>query len=397
MFLIVLGLRLAAAQAPAPDSLHLPEALRFARDQRGTLVAAGASTASARAAARQLRALPNPTGTYTYNQSPPGHLISVQQSFDWLLRRGPNAQAGSAAVLRAAEDSLLAVADLEAEVRRAWYGALSVDRGRAVAETQLAIADSMARIAARRLEAGDISATEHDRLRLERVLALQTLSRARAADAGAVLRLRRTLGWPDSVPWPALAGSLTDGLDDDYPAPAALENLPEVRWASADSVGASASLRSARAARVPLPSLEVGRQYGDPSFPGKGLWLVGVSLPLPLFDRGGAASAAQAAHLQQAAAALTEARLVARQRVAEAAVQLEESAIRARLARDSLLPGSNILRARAARAYELGETGVLPLLDALRTEREINAGALGDLLAFQEARAAWLALKGHAE
>lgn len=397
MLLTILGLGLAALQATPPDSLRLPEALAFARGHRGTVAAAGASMGEARAAARQLRALPNPTGSYGYNEDPPTHTVAVQQSLDWLLRRGGAASLGNATVARATADSQQTIAELEAEVRRAWYGALAVGRGRAVAEEQFALADSVERIAARRLQAGDIAETEHDRLRLERVLARQTLSQARAAEAAATLRLQRVLGWPDSAPWPPLGGSLTETLDDSFATSPGVENLPLVLGARADSAGAMAQLRSAQAARVPLPSVELGVQWGDPSAPGRNLWLVGVSIPLPLFDRGGAGTAGATARLQGAKAALHEARLDARQRLAEAAVQLEETGIRARLARDSLLPQAEELRARAARAYEVGETGVLPLLDALRAEREITAGALADLLAFQEARADWLALKGHSE
>jgi hypothetical protein len=76
---------------------------------------------------------------------------------------------------------------------------------------------------------------------------------------------------------------------------------------------------------------------------------------------------------------------------------LEETARRARAARDSLLPAAVVLRARALRAYQAGETGILPVLDALRSEREVTLSALQDELAFQEALADWHALTGYAE
>jgi hypothetical protein len=56
-----------------------------------------------------------------------------------------------------------------------------------------------------------------------------------------------------------------------------------------------------------------------------------------------------------------------------------------------------VLRARALRAYQAGETGVLPVLDALRGERDVSLAALQDQLAYQEALADWNALTGRSE
>jgi outer membrane protein TolC len=77
-----------------------------------------------------------------------------------------------------------------------------------------------------------------------------------------------------------------------------------------------------------------------------------------------------------------------------ARIHLEETAARARFARDTILPGAGVLRERAVRAYGAGETGILPVLDALRGERDASLAALQDQLAFQEALADWFALTG---
>jgi hypothetical protein len=47
------------------------------------------------------------------------------------------------------------------------------------------------------------------------------------------------------------------------------------------------------------------------------------------------------------------------------------------------------------RAYQAGETGILPVLDALRSEREATLQDLRDLLAFQTALADWKTLTGY--
>jgi hypothetical protein len=49
------------------------------------------------------------------------------------------------------------------------------------------------------------------------------------------------------------------------------------------------------------------------------------------------------------------------------------------------------------RGYAAGETGILPALDALRSERQILLEAIQDQLEFQQALADWHALSGSDE
>jgi hypothetical protein len=52
------------------------------------------------------------------------------------------------------------------------------------------------------------------------------------------------------------------------------------------------------------------------------------------------------------------------------------------------------LREQATLAYQAGETGILPVIEALRAEREISASTVDELLSFQEAVAEWNRLAG---
>jgi hypothetical protein len=52
------------------------------------------------------------------------------------------------------------------------------------------------------------------------------------------------------------------------------------------------------------------------------------------------------------------------------------------------------VRAGAVRLYEAGRTGVLPVFEALRAERDVARAMVRELLAFQEARADLAALRG---
>ena len=385
-------LLLVAAQHPAADSLRLTDAIASARARRGAVVVAGAAVDEARAGLRDARALPNPTGAYTWNTDTPRQTATVQQPLDWLFRRGPSLGAAHAEVDRAEAERAQTARALELEVRHAYYAALAATEVRRLVEAQAAVADSLVGIAERRLASGDIPEAERDRLRLERIQALQALSRARADEAAALAALAAAVAWPGGAALPPLSGTLQDGLDLTPPVAPSIDDLPAVRGAIADSTAAAARLRVAQWGRLPLPDLELGRQWDDPGAPVRDLWVVGVSMPIPLFNRGGAAVSAERARATASTADLAEVRLAARRDVATAHAALVESRTRARLAVDSLLPGAARLRERAARAYALGETGVLPLLDALRTEREIVSGAVADLQSYQDATAMWLSL-----
>jgi outer membrane protein TolC len=80
--------------------------------------------------------------------------------------------------------------------------------------------------------------------------------------------------------------------------------------------------------------------------------------------------------------------------LAVARTRLDESAARARIARDSIVPMATRLRQSAVRLFEAGQTGALPVFEAFRQEREAIHDALQDVRQFQEARANALALLG---
>jgi cobalt-zinc-cadmium efflux system outer membrane protein len=136
-------------------------------------------------------------------------------------------------------------------------------------------------------------------------------------------------------------------------------------------------------------------EWEDPSDPNAGgLAVFGLALPLPLWHHGAGTAAEARARSSEATARVREARLNASQRIAAARIHLEESGMRGRFARDTLLPAARSLRTRAVRAYQAGETGILPVLDAIRSERDAALASVQDLLAYQTALADWEALRG---
>ena len=390
--MIVLCLALAFQQPN--DSITLSDALARAHRERGTVATAAADIVGARAALRTAGAIPNPTVSYSHTESTPVNHFLVDQPLDWLLRRGSDRSAARADVNRALADSAVAVAGLFRDVRIAFYRARASRLAEALVGAQGALADSVARIARARLRAGDVSLLEQEQAAQEAARARQTASAAREAARVDEAELARAIAWDGPPPTPA--GLLDAGVDKLPDTALADATLPSVRATVADSAAAAAQARSAARARVPLPTLQSGAEWGDPSQPGA-LGVIGVAVPLPLWNLGGGTVGEASARAARASALAREARLDAIRQLRQARIHLEETAIRARFARDSIVPGAAVLRGRALRAYQAGETGILPVIDALRSERDVSLAAVQDQLAFQEALADWYALTGRLE
>jgi cobalt-zinc-cadmium efflux system outer membrane protein len=166
-----------------------------------------------------------------------------------------------------------------------------------------------------------------------------------------------------------------------------------VRRARADSIAALANYHAISIGRFPVPSLQVGLEWNDPTVPDQRTFgIIGLSLPIPIWQQGGGLAASAEARARESAALVSEARAEAAALRAQAAVRLTESRARARLSRDSIAPLAVRQRELALRAYRAGETGLVPVLEALRAERQVAQDLVSDLLSFQEALAGWLEL-----
>lgn len=386
---------LVVAALQLPDSLSLEEALARALAARPQVVAASGAVLRARGAARVGSIIPNPTVQVEFDDLSPTHKLTATQPLGWLVRHAAEREAGRSGVARALADSVQTVADLGLGVRRAFYGALAADALLHLIAEQGAIADSLARLAEARLRSGDISALERDQVVQEAARVRLSMSQSREASRAGRVGLGRAVAWGGGAS-PAPAGPLDAGLDDvrtsAAPPTPDVSTLPLVRSAVADSSAAAARLRAARLARLPVPGIVAGREWGKTE--GDDNVILGFALPVPFWSQGNEAVAeARGAAIERAALA-TEARLELSARLEEAEIRLAESAGRARFARDSLLVAARELRAGTVRLYESGRTGVLPVFDALRAERDVAQALVRELLAFQEARASLIALLG---
>jgi cobalt-zinc-cadmium efflux system outer membrane protein len=376
-----------------PDTLTLERALERARLSRPQMEAARALTAGARARVGMAGTLPNPLLQFKHSESSPTEEAGLTQPLDWLLSRGADRAAARAAVRGAEADSALLAATIAHQVRLAFYEALAADQAHALTVAQGTMADSLATFAADRVRAGDISVLEREQFEVEAGRVRQQRSRAAEARQVSGAALARALGSTGIALVPA--GGLDHGLDAASPAPLVGAEPPALRRAAADSAVEGALARAAALRRVPIPSLVIGREWDTSGpFSNGARAVIGFTVPVPLWNIGSGPARLARARADGAAADLAEARLENARRLLDAETRLHAARNRALFSRDSLLPRAQRLRDGAVRLYRAGQTGAIPLFDALRAEREVALGYVQDLLAWQRALADWLLLLG---
>ena len=352
------------------ERVTLEEALSLFAQHNLELRIARADAREAVGIARQSAAYPNPTVSVTHETLGGGATdysetyYNVSQTFEWpwlaAARRTAASRIGNALGARVAADSVRLVF----EVKRAFIEAAAAERTRDALEEATALVRRAEGQATARAADGDLSEYELRRLRVER-------ARYEIDLAAATLALRAARRTLTSLILPDAARELAPlELPDAEPLGFALEhvlsaarvNRPELVAAANWTAAAQGARGVARAERLPVATLTAG--YKDQSDGLTGVFL-GVALPLPLFDRNGAAVAARDAAVRSAEARQL---LVARQihndvrRAYDAYVAARE---RANLMRTDLVGDTDALLRIARVAYEEGEMTLVELFDAV--------------------------------
>ena len=380
---------LAAQQPTRADSelqLSLAGALTAAARVSPDLVAAREGVAATTARERQAGAYPNPTLAYSREQTSGGGLRNSQNlaTVDQPIEFGVRGARREAARLRreAAEARRdAAEAQLRYDVTRAYALAVAADR-RAALAAQAAEAFSQAvRVSERRLAAGDVSGYANRRIRLE--AARYATIRAEAALARRSARLALAalvLSEPSAASASGL--TLTDSLPVQTPAYAAdtlvtlaLRARAEVRASEREAQIGAAEATLARRERIPVPVLSGGVKtegVAAESEPLRG-FAAGVSLTLPLWNRGGGAVEAAGAESRRRAAEAESLRRRVAHEVIDAADAYGATSEQIALLAPQLGPESRTALRSAQVAYAEGEASLVEWLDAVRAYHEAES------------------------
>ena len=377
----------AVAAPQQPEHIDLPGAIRLALDGP-RLRAAGHEAAASAAEAAQAGRYPNPTLEYLREGEQAGtRTTTVQISQPIELggkRRARVALAGSTAAQ--ARDELAALRqEVRAEAIAAWYGVRAAQERQALAQALAALAGKSINVAARQVAAGKVSPIDETRARLAAAEARTELNAASADLAVARTRLGPLVGRPgealvlapgDDAPLPALK-----------PLPALLaeaaQSLP-VRRARGQLAAQEAQAQVERAARLPDLTLTVGSQKTDDV--GRRQAVVGVSLPLPLFNRNEGKLLAALRRSDKARDALAAAETDAAAELGAAYTRYEQARFDADLLRAEVIPSARSAYELTLTGFEHGKFAFLDVLDAQRTWARVQSRQWA---ATQEAWRAW--------
>lgn len=385
------------------------DAVRAALSAGPRIALARADTAAARAALITARARPNPSLAASYSKAAPQQHVILDLPIDAPWSRGARVGAATASARAARLRFLSERSAALVEVDTTYTVALAAQARFRLSRQTARDADSLRFMTAARRNAGDASdldvdlatitagqqwnVTATDSLTfMTAVLTVQTLMGIPADSATLVLvdslRLPAREGSPPSSRSDSLAGMsstppeylagalLTSG------APSASSAMPSIAAAEASLTAAELAVARERRSVLGAPSVQLGVERGDPAEdpPNKLLPTIGVSIPLPLFNRNQGPIAQAEAERARARAELAATRLTVRQRLMEGV--RERESLRARVARDqTLVVSAERVAAKSLTAYREGASALPAVLEARRTAREVLRQYIDDVAA----------------
>jgi cobalt-zinc-cadmium efflux system outer membrane protein len=167
----------------------------------------------------------------------------------------------------------------------------------------------------------------------------------------------------------------------------ALASNVDLRTAEQQIATEQSRLKLARAQRVPDLTVEPGLETFDSAFPGRPGFKMSVSVPLPIFNRGGAEIKRSSAMLEQLQAERDASRQRVSSDIGRAALNLDSARKQVEFYETKLLPEAERVRELANEAYRIGQTSLLSVIDATRNAREVRQAYLQALTDYQTALA----------
>jgi len=383
----------AGGQAPraidAAGPLTLPAALRMALDANADLAAARNELQAAEAAVLQAGARPNPAlelSVEDRRRETRETTILLSQPVELGGKRSARVQAAEHSRAAAAAELDAKKAEIRAAVITAYFDVLAAQERLRLAEESARIAQRGTDAAARRVTAGKISPVDETRARVAESGVRIELTQARSELV--LSRKRLAALWGNPAPQFGHAEGQIDALPElpllmelharRAAAPAVLRARSEL-----DRRQSLAQLESSR--RIPDVTISLGVKRSEEL--ARNQAIVGVSIPLPLFDtnRGNVLEALRRTDKARDELSATEIRLDGD--IAQAYERLDVARQEAEALQKEILPGAQSAYDAAVKGFEYGKFGFLDVLDAQRTLLQAKSQYLRALSEAHRARA----------
>ncbi len=384
---------LASFTAPAiatAQSLSLPQAIEAAFAENPDLAAARWEIGVAEGARQQAGLIPNPVLSWEAEDTrrkTSTTTVMLSQALELGGKRGARID-----VARRGQDAAQIELErrgneLRAEVIQAFYAAVRAQTGLDLARQSQALAERGLQVANGRVEAGKSSPVEATRAKVQLAETNLQVRRAETLKANSYRELGRATG-SSTTQFDRL--EYTDLSPGKSPSAAkmlvAINQSAELRLAQAQLEERDALLGSERAQRIPDLTVSIGSQYSREDR--ERVNVVGLSMPLPLFNRnqGNVLSASRRADQARDLRNAVELRL--RTQTQTALDQWATATKDVESFNAVILPSAQNAVDAATRGFEMGKFGFLEVLDAQRTLIDARGQYLESLATATDARVA---------
>ncbi|WPH19007.1 TolC family protein [Variovorax paradoxus] len=369
-------IRHTAAATPEPASpLDLRSALALALRFNPGLSSASREREASDAAVVQAGAWPNPVFDAQVEDLRRGNrttTLQLSQPIELGGKRAARVTAAERARDQAASALLARRSELRASVITLFFEVLAAQERLRLAQDSVGLAEVATRAAANRVAAGKVSPLEESRARVAEAGIRVELLQAEGALRSARQQLAALWGNPNP------RFTQADGALDRLPADAAadvegrLSAAPVLRQARLEVERRQALSDLEQARRVPDVTVSLGAKRvpadeGMGSGSGRNQVVVGLSVPLPIFDTNRGNVAEALSREEKARDELAAAELQLGADVAQATERLRSARATALTLQRDALPGAEAAYKAAARGFELGKFSFLEALDAQRT------------------------------
>jgi cobalt-zinc-cadmium efflux system outer membrane protein len=363
------GLLLAGAPFANASTLTLDQALQTAFAGNPDLAAAQWEIAIAEGDRQQAGLIPNPEVSWEAEDTRRDSrttTVMLSQPIELGGKRGARIDVASRAQDAAAIELQRKRNALRADVIQAFTSAQTAQQRSQLSRQSLQLAEHGLRVALGRIEAGKSSPVEGTRAQVQRSEVRLELSRAERDQANAYQQLAQVMGAP--IPTSTTVQTATQSMPAVPPPTRLLERLnetAELRLATLQIDQREASLGLEKAQRIPDLTVSIGSQYSE--LERERVNVVGLSMPIPLFNRNQGNVLAAARRTDQARDLRNATELRLRSEIQTTLEQWQTANGEVQVFNQTILPAAQRAVDSATRGFEMGKFGFLDVLDAQRT------------------------------
>ncbi|ATB63553.1 TolC family protein [Pseudomonas mosselii] len=371
------------------QGLSLDQALDAAFSQNPDFAAIGREIGIAEGERRQAGLIPNPELSWEVEDTRSDTsttTVTLSQALELGGKRGARIEVAEAGQAIARLELERQRNSLRADVIQAFHAALRAQTALELAQQSQALTERGLRVVEGRVRAGQSSPVEATRAQVQLAQAEAAVRRARTERGVANQVLARLTGSAEARFDRLDASNLSPGpAPQAEPLLAKVEQTAEWRLAAAQIERGDASLGSEKAQRIPNLTVSLGSQYSREDR--ERVNVVGLSMPLPLFDRNQGNVLAAARRADQARDLRNAVELRLRSETRSALEQWGTAMGEVQAYDRTILPAAQQAVDTATRGFEMGKFAFLDVLDAQRTLIEARGLYLEALAQATDARA----------